>query len=64
MLVLDPSERISAELALKHSFVAEFADPTDEPVLELPLAYGDENLSLERLRELVWAELQSFSRPR
>ena len=62
MIVLDPSQRITAETALKHPFVERYIKPEDEPVLEVPLSLGNENLSLEQLRQLVWDEVQNFPR--
>lgn len=32
MLELDSDERITAELALAHPYLAQYADPSDEPV--------------------------------
>lgn len=32
MLELDPEKRITAETALAHPYLTQYADPTDEPV--------------------------------
>ena len=32
MLTIDADNRINAEQALAHSYLAQYADPTDEPV--------------------------------
>ncbi|KAK9758498.1 Protein kinase domain [Popillia japonica] len=64
MLELDSDVRITAEQALAHPYLAQYADPADEPV---SAAYDhsteDMELPVERWRELVLEEVRSFVPP-
>ena len=49
MLELDADHRISAEQALAHPYLANYADPTDEPVsLPYDQTFEEENYSVEQ----------------
>lgn len=47
MLDLDPDTRITAEEALAHPYVAQYSDPTDEPISEpYDQSFEDRELSV------------------
>ena len=49
MLELDADQRISAEQALAHPYLANYADPTDEPVsLPYDQTFEEENYSVQQ----------------
>lgn len=52
MLELDPDERITAEEALAHPYLAEYHDPADEPVCTEPYdqAFEDLDISIDEWR--------------
>jgi p38 MAP kinase len=61
LLTVDPDRRITAEGALQHPYLADYADPDDEPIAP---PYDD---AFEKLDEnadvwknLVWQEIQEF----
>jgi len=61
MLELDADERINAEEALAHPYLAQYADPSDEPTsLPYDQSFEDMNLSVEEWKELVYKEIVSF----
>ena len=48
MLELDPEKRITAEEALAHPYLAQYADPSDEPVSPpFNQSFEDMDLSVE-----------------
>ena len=62
MLMLDPSERVSAEEALRDPYLGEYHDPEDEPSGK-PFDDSFEqwkNLSTDEWKERIFAEVQSF----
>ena len=61
LLVVDPAQRISAEEALSHPYLAHYSDPEDEPTAP-PYDQGFEQLDLdsESWRKLVWEEIHNF----
>ena len=62
MLEIDADKRISAEQALGHPYLAQYADPTDEPVsLPYDQTFEDYDLPVEKWKEYVWEELQNFN---
>ncbi|XP_071054920.1 mitogen-activated protein kinase p38a-like isoform X2 [Onthophagus taurus] len=65
MLELDSDVRITAEQALAHPYLAQYADPTDEPTSQ-PYDHSIEDMELpvERWRDLVLEEVRSFVPPR
>lgn len=49
MLELDAEKRITAEQALAHTYLAQYADPTDEPVsLPYDQSFEDMDLPVEK----------------
>lgn len=49
MLELDAEKRITAEQALAHSYLAQYADPTDEPIsLPYDQSFEDMDLPVEK----------------
>merc|ERR1712223_1224128 len=64
MLEIDADNRITAEQALSHPYLAQYADPTDEPVsLPYDQTFEDFELPVEKWKENVWEELQNFKTP-
>ncbi|CAG0919761.1 unnamed protein product [Notodromas monacha] len=64
MLELDAEIRITAEQALAHPYLAQYADPSDEPACDVMYdqAYEDKELPVAAWKELVWQETVSFDR--
>ncbi|XP_028046290.1 mitogen-activated protein kinase p38b isoform X3 [Monomorium pharaonis] len=61
MLELDAEKRITAEQALAHAYLAQYADPTDEPVsLPYDQSFEDMDLPVEKWKELVYHEVVNF----
>lgn len=61
MLELDADKRISAEQALAHEYLAQYADPSDEPVsTPYDQSFEDMDLPVESWKELVWKEMVQF----
>ncbi|RDD43836.1 Mitogen-activated protein kinase 11 [Trichoplax sp. H2] len=63
MLTLDSSQRIDAIEALAHPYLAEYADPDDEPSGE-PFDEGFEDLeiSVEQWKDMVYKQIEEFKR--
>jgi len=62
MLELDTDKRITAEQTLAHPYLAQYADPSDEP--DSPpydQTFEDYELSVEEWKENVWNEITNFS---
>lgn len=58
MLDLDADKRITAEQALAHPYLEDFADPSDEPVAPpYDQAFEDYNLTVEEWKGKVWKEV-------
>ncbi|XP_012274507.1 mitogen-activated protein kinase 14B isoform X2 [Orussus abietinus] len=61
MLELDADRRITAEQALAHPYLSDYADPTDEPVsLPYDQSFEDMDLPVEKWKELVYHEVVNF----
>lgn len=61
MLELDADKRITAEGALAHKYLAQYADPSDEPVsAPYDQSFEDMDLPVERWKELVYTEVIGF----
>lgn len=61
MLELDPEKRITAETALAHPYLAQYADPTDEPVSQpYDESFEHMELSVDKWKELVYEEVTNF----
>jgi len=62
MLELDADKRITAEQTLAHPYLAQYADPSDEPVSQpYDQTFEDYDLSVEEWKDNVWKELNSFT---
>jgi len=62
MLELDTDKRITAEQTLAHPYLAQYADPSDEP--DSPpydQTFEDYELSVDEWKENVWNEIINFS---
>jgi mitogen-activated protein kinase 1/3 len=62
MLEIHPRKRITLEKALEHPFLESLHNPDDEPVHENTFSFEFENedLSRERIQQLIWEEIRSF----
>ncbi|PNF26119.1 Mitogen-activated protein kinase 14B [Cryptotermes secundus] len=61
MLELDADKRITAEDALAHQYLAQYADPSDEPVsAPYDQSFEDMDLPVEKWKELVYTEVIGF----
>ncbi|XP_058792436.1 mitogen-activated protein kinase p38b-like isoform X1 [Phymastichus coffea] len=61
MLELDAEKRITAEQALAHHYLSQYADPTDEPIsLPYDQSFEDMELTVEKWKELVYHEVVNF----
>ncbi|KAJ5930056.1 hypothetical protein N7466_005549 [Penicillium verhagenii] len=62
MLSFDVDERISAETALSHPYVATYHDPTDEPVVDSQFDWGFDNIegSTSSWKTAVFKEVLFF----
>lgn len=61
MLELDSEKRITAEQALAHQYLSQYADPTDEPVsLPYDQSFEDMELPVEKWKELIYREVVNF----
>nr|CAD60453.1 extracellular signal-regulated protein kinase [Marthasterias glacialis] len=63
MLTFNPDKRITVEDALKHDYLDQYHDPTDEPVAEEPFKFETEldDLPKEELKELIFEEAKKFA---
>ncbi|XP_075215481.1 mitogen-activated protein kinase p38b-like isoform X2 [Lycorma delicatula] len=61
MLELDSEKRITAEQALAHPYLTQYADPSDEPTSPAyDQSFEDMDLPVEKWKELVYEEVVSF----
>jgi len=61
MLELDAERRITAEQALAHAYLAQYADPSDEPTSPpYDQSFEDMELPVEKWKELVYQEVTNF----
>ncbi|RZF45630.1 hypothetical protein LSTR_LSTR010581 [Laodelphax striatellus] len=61
MLELDSERRITAEKALAHPYLAQYADPTDEPTSPpYDQSFEDMELPVEEWKKLVYKEVVDF----
>jgi len=61
MLDLDPDTRITAEGALAHPYLVQYADPEDEPTCELyDQSFEEKELDIPSWKKLVYEEVVSF----
>ncbi|KAG0712275.1 Mitogen-activated protein kinase p38b [Chionoecetes opilio] len=62
MLELDSERRITAVQALAHPYLAQYADPSDEPDSEpYDQSFEDMELPTEKWKELVYEEVTNFA---
>ena len=61
-LVIHPEKRISVNEALEHKFMEALHNAEDEPEAGLTISFDfeNENLSRERVQELIWGEIREF----
>jgi mitogen-activated protein kinase 1/3 len=63
MLIFDPSKRISVIEALEHPYMAALYDPSANPPAQVPIDLDiDENLGLDKIREMLWQEMLQYNR--
>lgn len=62
MLEIHPKKRITVEQALEHPFLESLHSPDDEPVNTTGFSFEFENeeLSRERVQELIWEEIREY----
>lgn len=62
MLNLDPAKRPTAEAALAHPYLAQYADPTDEPTCDTVFdeTFEEKKLSLVEWKQLIWNEVEGW----
>jgi len=61
MLELDADKRITAEQTLAHPYLAQYADPSDEP--DSPpydQTFEDFDVSVQEWKEFMWKEISGF----
>jgi p38 MAP kinase len=64
LLELDPDNRATAEQALAHPYLTQYADPTDEPAsLPFDQTFEDSERPVDQWKEFVWNEVQNFRPP-
>merc|ERR1712223_808255 len=62
MLEVDADRRITAEQALAHQYLAQYADPTDEPTsAPYDQTFEDLDLPVDQWNEYVWKEVQTLN---
>lgn len=62
MLELDSERRVTAPHALAHPYLAQYADPSDEPDSEpYDQSFEDMDLQTEKWKELVYKEVSDFT---
>jgi len=62
MLEVDADRRITAEQALAHQYLSQYADPTDEPTsAPYDQTFEDLDLPVDQWKEYVWKEVQTLN---
>jgi len=62
MLELDTDKRITSEQALAHPYLAQYADPTDEPASPpYDQTFEDHDLTVQEWKENLWNEMTNFT---
>ncbi|KAL4920882.1 mitogen-activated protein kinase mpkC [Aspergillus aurantiobrunneus] len=62
LLIYDPDQRLSAEQALKHPYMAPYHDPTDEPAAaqKFDWSFTDADLSADTWKIMIYSEILDF----
>ena len=62
MLTFHPEKRITVDAALEHPFLSSLHNPDDEPCADFTFSfeYESEELTSDRIQELVWEEVRGF----
>ena len=62
MLRFNPNFRITATQGLEHSYLAQYYDPEDEPVMQQPFTFDMEldDLTTDELKLLIFEEARKF----
>jgi mitogen-activated protein kinase 1/3 len=62
LLTFNPNRRVSVEEALKHPYLAQYYDPSDEPIAPHPFTFDMEldDLPLPKLKQLIFEEVESI----
>jgi len=60
LLTFNPHRRVSVEEALKHPYLAQYYDPSDEPIAPHPFTFDMEldDLPLPELKQLIFEEIE------
>jgi len=60
LLTFNPHRRVSVEEALKHPYLAQYYDPTDEPIAPKPFTFDMEldDLPLPQLKQMIFEETE------
>jgi mitogen-activated protein kinase 1/3 len=58
LLTFNPDRRVTVEEALKHKYLAQYYDPSDEPTAAHPFTFDMEldDLPLPQLKQLIFEE--------
>ena len=58
LLIFNPSRRVTVEEALKHPYLTQYYDPSDEPTAPHPFTFDMEldDLPLPQLKQLIFEE--------
>jgi p38 MAP kinase len=62
MLTFDPRNRINAEEALAHPYLAPYHDPTDEPVApeKFDWSFNEADLPIDTWKVMMYSEILDF----
>lgn len=62
LLTFNPNRRVTVEDALKHPYLAQYYDPTDEPTAPHPFTFDMEldDLPLPQLKQLIFEEVETI----
>jgi len=64
MLELDADKRITADQALSHPYLAQYADPNDEPTSpDYDQTFEDFDIQVDQWKEYVWNEVAHYQPP-
>jgi mitogen-activated protein kinase 1/3 len=60
LLTFNPNRRVTVEEALKHPYLAQYYDPSDEPTAPQPFTFDMEldDLPLPELKQLIFQEIE------